>query len=187
MAIKTFTDAVALPASDINTYLANSGWVYVNSGTFATSGFVQVNNVFTSTYTNYKIVFHNLLLTAGTNSAILQLSASGTPAGTNGYYSGSQFWTFAVTPATAPFGDSNSGSWGGLYLDSTVRSSAEWTFYNPAVAVPTQQTYNTIAWTNSVRVGGGVHNVATAYDGFRLTPTTSTISGTWSVYGQRNA
>lgn len=187
MAIKTFTTGEVLTASDTNTYLANSGWVYVNSGTFSASSAVQVNSVFTSTYTNYKLVFHNLLLTAGTNSAIIQLSAGGTPAGGTGYYSGSQYWTFAVTPASAAFGDSASASWGGLYLDSAVRSSAEFTLYNPAVAVATTQTYNTIAWSNSLRMGGGIHNVATAYDGFRITPTSSTLNGTWSVYGQRNA
>ncbi|MCE2674344.1 MAG: hypothetical protein LW635_12245 [Microcystis sp. 53598_E5] len=185
MAVKTFTSEV-LTSADTNTYLANAGWVYVNSGTFSASSAVQVNSVFTSTYTNYKLVLQDLRLTAGTNSVSFQLSVSGTPSST-GYYSGSQYWTFAVTPSSAAFGDSNAASFTGLYVDATVRSSAEFTLYNVQQALATNIIYNTVAFTNTFRNGGGTHNVATAYDGFRIVPASSTISGTWSVYGQRSA
>ena len=186
MAIKTFTTGEVLTASDTNTYLANSGWVFVNSAAFSASSALQVNSVFTSTYTNYKLVLEDLRLTAGTNSVSFQLSASGTPSST-AYYSGSQYWTLATAPASAAFGDTNSASFTALYVDATVRSSAEFTLYNVQQALATNITYNTVAFTNTVRVGGGTHNVATAYDGFRIVPASSTISGTWSVYGQRKA
>jgi hypothetical protein len=187
MAIKTFTTGEVLTASDTNTYLANAGWVYVNSGTFSASSNVQVNSVFTSTYTNYKLVLENLLFDASQTSLSVRLSVGGT-ASVTGYYSGSQYWTFAVTPASAAFGDNNSANWGGMFIDSSVRSSAEYTFYNPAVAVATQMTYNTTAFSNSLRMGGGYHSVTTAYDGFSLLPVSPrTVSGTWSVYGQRKA
>jgi hypothetical protein len=185
MAVKTFTSEV-LTSSDTNAYLANSGWTYVNSGTFSASSALQVNSVFTSTYTNYKLVLQDLRLTAGTNSVSFQLSVSGTPSST-GYYSGSQYWTLATAPASAAFGDTNTASFGGLYVDATVRSSAEFTLYNVQQALATNITYNTVAFTNTFRTGGGTHNVATAYDGFRIVPASSTISGTWSVYGQRKA
>jgi len=187
MAIKTFTTGEVLTASDTNTYLANAGWVYVNSGTFSASSNVQVNSVFTSTYTNYKLVLENLLFDASQTSLSVRLSVGGTPSVT-GYYSASQYWTFAVTPATAPFGDSNSANWGGMFIDSSIRSSAEYTFYNPAVAVATEMIYNTVAFSNGIRSGGGYHSVTTAYDGFSLLPVSPrTVSGTWSVYGQRKA
>lgn len=187
MAIKTFTSGSVLTAADTNTYLTNAGWVYVNSGTFSASSSVVVSNVFTSTYDNYKIVLQNLLFDASNGSLSMRLTVGGT-ASTTGYYSGSQYITFATTPSTATFGDSNSGSFGGMFIDNTTRSSAEWTFYNPAVAVITSQTYNTQANSNSMRLGAGYHSVTTAYDGFNLLPgSPRTVSGTWSVYGQRKA
>jgi hypothetical protein len=187
MAIKTFTTGEVLTASDTNTYLANAGWVYVNSGTFAGSSSVVVSNVFTSAYTNYKIVLQDLLFDSSNGSLSMLLTVGGTPSTTQ-YYSGSQYWTFGASPSSANFGDNNSGSFGGMFIDNTTRSSAEWTFYNPAVAVTTSQTYNTVANNNSLRMGGGYHNVATAYDGFNLLPgSPRTVSGTWSVYGQRKA
>jgi hypothetical protein len=185
MAIKTFTDAVALPASDINTYLTNSAWVYVNSATFTPTTALQVNSVFTSTYTNYKVVFENIVSSTGNPSANLQLTASGTPS-TASYSHGSQYWTFQGTPTSFPFGDLNSSQWSTMLFNTTPASSVEYTMYGPAVALATNMTYAGIMYTNTYRAGGGIHNVATAYDGFRLNAANS-ISGTWSVYGQRKA
>jgi len=50
----------------------------VNSGTFTGQTAVQVNSVFTSTYSNYKLVFENMGTAAGTHGANIQLTASGT-------------------------------------------------------------------------------------------------------------
>jgi hypothetical protein len=57
MAIKTFSDGVSLPASDINSYLTNSGLVYVKQTQFSGSGTAQLTNCFSSTYDSYRIVF----------------------------------------------------------------------------------------------------------------------------------
>ena len=57
MAIKTFTTGEVLTAADTNTYLANSGLVYITSVTSgATASSVTVSNCFSSTYDNYRIV-----------------------------------------------------------------------------------------------------------------------------------
>jgi hypothetical protein len=59
MAIKTFTTGELLSSSDTNTYLANSGLVYVTSATIGTAvSSVAVANAFSATYDNYKIVAH---------------------------------------------------------------------------------------------------------------------------------
>jgi hypothetical protein len=57
MAIKTFTTGEVLTAADTNTYLANSGLVFVKQvtvGSSATS--IPVTSAFSSTYDNYKII-----------------------------------------------------------------------------------------------------------------------------------
>jgi len=59
MAIKTFTTGEVLTAADTNTYLANSGLVYVSTTTFtATSTRVALPlNTFTTTFDSYRILF----------------------------------------------------------------------------------------------------------------------------------
>jgi len=185
MAIKTFTTGEVLTASDTNTYLANAGWVYVNSGTFSGQTALQVSSVFTSTYTNYKVVFENIISATGNPSANLQLTTGGTPSTVN-YSHGSQYWTFQATPTSFPFGDLNAAQWSTMLFNTTPASSVEYTIYGPAVALATNMTYSGVMYTNTFRTGGGIHNVATAYDGFRLN-SANAISGTWSVYGQRKA
>ena len=52
MAIKTYVSSTTLSASDMNTYSANSGLVYITE-VVATSGTtLSVNSCFTSTYSN---------------------------------------------------------------------------------------------------------------------------------------
>ena len=65
MAIKTFTAGSVLTASDTNTFLANSGLVFVKSqtvGTGVTS--VTVTNCFSSTYDNYRVIYDGGTLSA---------------------------------------------------------------------------------------------------------------------------
>ncbi len=58
MAIKTFTDNTSLPASDINTYLTNSGLVYVKQQAVVGSpNSIVVTDAFSATYDNYRITF----------------------------------------------------------------------------------------------------------------------------------
>lgn len=59
MAIKTFTTGEVLTAADTNTYLANSGLVFVKSQTIGSAvGSVTVTGAFSSTYDNYKILIN---------------------------------------------------------------------------------------------------------------------------------
>jgi hypothetical protein len=57
MAIKTFTTGEVLTAADTNTYLANSGLVFVKSQTIGNGvSSVTVSDAFSSTYDNYQIL-----------------------------------------------------------------------------------------------------------------------------------
>ena len=59
MAIKTFTTGEVLTAADTNTYLANSGLVYVTSATVGSGvSSVTISNCFSSTYDNYRIIWN---------------------------------------------------------------------------------------------------------------------------------
>ena len=66
MAIKTFTTGEVLTASDTNTYLANSGLVFISSTTItAGASSVVVSNCFNSSYNRYKIIIETNVNTGG--------------------------------------------------------------------------------------------------------------------------
>ena len=104
MAVKTFTSEV-LSSSDTNTYLANSGLVYVTSATIGSAvSSVTVSSAFSATYDAYKIV-----IAGGTSSAdaslAIKLGASAT-----GYYMAKPYYVYA-TNAAFPVQDNNAASW----------------------------------------------------------------------------
>jgi hypothetical protein len=76
MAIKTFTDNTSLPASDINTFLANSGLVFIKQQTIGNGvASVTVSDAFSATYDNYRILIVGFGASA-TVASRLQLSNS---------------------------------------------------------------------------------------------------------------
>jgi hypothetical protein len=95
MAIKTFTTGELLTASDTNTYLANSGLVFIKQQTIGNAvTSVVVTDAFSATYDAYQFI-----VTGGTASgngvATFRL---GTTATANYYYAGA-YYTFAGVPA----------------------------------------------------------------------------------------
>lgn len=83
MSVKTFT-STTLSSSDVNTYLANSGLVYVTS--VAASGTsVTITNCFSSTYDNYRIVFSDMLNNTAASNLNIQIRTASTTIAT-GYY-----------------------------------------------------------------------------------------------------
>ena len=81
MAVKTFTNE-QLTASDTNTYLANSGLVYITSATVSgTPSSLSVPNCFSSTYDHYRIVFNGITFSASGFSYTVQVGGY-----TSGYY-----------------------------------------------------------------------------------------------------
>lgn len=83
MAIKTFTAGSVLTASDTNTYLANSGLVYIASGTATSGSIIDILGCFTSTYDSYKVVISDLRTTGGVTDVNLQLLVGSTPNASN--------------------------------------------------------------------------------------------------------
>ena len=179
MAVKTFTSEI-LTSSDTNTYLANSGLVYVTSATIGSAvSSVTVSSAFNATYDAYKIV-----IAGGTSSADaglgLKLGASAT-----GYYSSKLLLVYA-TNATFFVCDNNAASWTqASYSIASQGLNMNVDLQNPFLAKYTYMTGNTTAAT----LGGpssGVHQVATSYSAITITPSAGTLTGgTVTVYGYR--
>jgi hypothetical protein len=84
MAIKTFTDLTTLPASDINTYLANAGLVFVKEVSIGASPItsVQVSNAFSAEYQNYLVTISGVFPSTSGNFFTLKWRL----ADTTGFY-----------------------------------------------------------------------------------------------------
>jgi hypothetical protein len=181
MAIKTFTTGEVLTSADTNTYLANSGLVYINQ--FTLSGLTtNLTNIFSSTYDNYRLVVSGII----TGSAIVdkfQMLNGSTPAtGANyNYYR----WT------TSGAAESNTGQTSGFAM-TTGTTAQSWIIevFNPAIATKTNVNasgqYGANADIAYPELICSVHTLATAYDGMSLVATGTTFTaGKVTVYGYR--
>ena len=150
--------------------------------TFSSVSSVSLNNVFSSTYTNYRIELN------GTNASTLlnwhaKMRASGSDSTAN--YNSSEFWVSSA-------GSSGIGSYinnGGFFQINTNDNSnggcPTWfDIFRPFEAAVTNvlgQGYDGSAGKS--KYFGGLHNVSTSYDGITIACNTGTISGIISVYG----
>jgi len=194
MAVKTFTTEV-LTSADTNTYLANSGLVYISQTTFAASSNAVVSNVFSSTYTNYRIVTN---LTQGLTSAAmlrLQFTIAGT-ATASSYLAKVLFYD--TNGATVGFtGQDNQSTVMPLGHIGSVNTSGHQGAFDVFRPYATSGQYKAIKgdsmgladgayFTGSIFAGS--FSNASAHDGFKLSCSNSaTISGTVYVYGYRQA
>lgn len=185
MAVKTFTNE-QLTASDTNTYLANAGLVYVTSATVGTAvSSVTVNNCFSSTYDNYRIIVSGG--TASTNIDLwLTLGSSAT-----GYYGGALYFGYASGSGTpGAIAQNNATQWNYTVNVGTTNTSGIVDLIAPYLAKPTgmMANYSVMNTAGSVVISNGFHNVATSYTGFTLTCSGGNITGQLiTVFGYRKA
>lgn len=180
MAVKTFTDNTALPASDINTFLANAGLVHVKSQTIGSAvSSVTVTNAFNSTYDNYKIVVSAGTPSNASGSLQLKLGSS-----TTAYYSG--LWYAAWASATGTLLTVNNGaSWLYAIASDTNGMGGQIDIFSPNLAKYTRMS----GFYMRDDLGGptwGIHAVGTAYTECTLTVSVGTLTGgTIDIYGYR--
>jgi len=184
MAIKTFTTGEVLTAADTNTYLANSGLVFVKSQTIGSAvSSVTVSDAFSSTYDNYKIILSGGV--GSTTGALLNMTLGSTA---TGYYWGGYAAIWSGTPALQILSGSNTASWSRVAIANTNSINGEIELFCPNLAKRTIYNARYIQNQtdgNAVGSGGYVDN-ATQYTAFTFTPASGTITGgTIAVYGYR--
>jgi len=182
MAIKTFAVGEVLTASDTNTYLANSGLVYVTSTTVGSAvSSVTIQNCFNTSFDAYKCVLSNVDGSSGTSALVLQLVDSGGTAATTNYSQTGIYLTYASTTVNGY----NATVWD-MGLSATNYGGA-FDLFNPFLSVSTY--YNVISADDTyLRVYGGKHTTASSYTGIKLAPNVGTMTGgTVTVYGYRKA
>ena len=184
MAIKTFTTGEVLTASDTNTYLANSGLVYVKEQTVGSAvASVTVTDAFSATYDNYRIIY-----TGGNSSTDndlkLTLGASAT-----GYYSGFVYVQYSLGTVSAT-SNNNATSWASIGAQATTGNSVDVELFGPNQAIRTGMTSRYFG-IRTTSVGGsqsGFHNATTQHTAFTITCSSGNITGgIVYVYGFRKA
>ena len=166
--------------SQINTA---GGLVKVTDQSFSAASAVNVNNCFTTTYDNYRVIFS--WNSASSSQDILRLRASGTDATTNYYASG--IASLVTSNAVEYFPRSNNATSVTVSLGTTSQKFISLDLYNPAKSENTLFAGTHVYATGAVGyVIGGAHLTASAYDGFSLIAGTGNMTGTVRVYGYRN-
>ena len=179
MAIKTFTTGEVLTAADTNTYLANSGLVFVKSQTIGTSvSSVTVSSAFSADYDNYLILMAGNSSTADDNGRMTLGAAS------SGYY-GNLLYATPSAPGTFNGASDNNGAYFGYIWRSYAGGNANIYVGSPFLTRPTTVSGN---WITTAANGNytGVLTGTTSYTSFTLTCAAGALTGgTISVYGYR--
>ena len=169
---------------------ASDGLVFIGRTTVAASSTVNINNVFTSTYTNYQIVTD---LTTSANTAIqmrLRVSAADN---TTSNYNIAYAYQQVVTAQSTGFIVSQGQSLFNLHGATGRAANMNMTIFNPQAADSTTMAFNNNDADSAangwyVFNGGAAFTAATSFDGFSLlTGGVATFTGTIDIYGWAKA
>ncbi len=188
MAIKTFSVGEVLTASDTNTYLANSGLVYITSTTFSAVASVQINSCITTTYDGVRIVYSGVGTTTGNDFLLFRWVDGTTPVTTAAYYHG---------VAYVPTGGAWANSWAGsqtswkVGVTGNVFTQCIIDVFNGSSST-NKKTFNSNYFSSADGdalwgINGGLYNASTQFEGIQLLAGSGTITGTITVYGYRKA
>lgn len=164
---------------------ATPGMVHINTTTISGANATVISNIFSSTYSSYRIVVSNLTVNSGTAACILRLAASGT-ADTDSNYS--QTVTAVYTDGTSSSsGLTSQGYWLLSDLNDARKQFVEIDLDGPNLAQATTGIYRMVMG-NSISYGfwqgALINSESTQYGGLQLAGATgANISCTVTVYG----
>jgi hypothetical protein len=159
---------------------APQGLTHINTTTFSAVGSLNIDDLFSADYNNYRIFIS--AITSGSQSLRLFLRASGTTDTTNystQVLSADSTAVNAVRYSNNPF----------VMLTDTVRESdTALDLVRPFLTNRTSYIANSFNSVGQSVVAFlyGQHNVASSYDGITLSPTGGTMTGSIIIYGYSN-
>ena len=164
-----------------------SGLVCVKAETaFTAVSSVTLDSIFTSTYTNYQIVWR--LTASGNIDMSFKLRVGAVTSSTG--YNFQRIYGDGTTTAGDRSASQTSFLMGGANGAFFSQFTAQ--LFSPFVAEPTNLTIDSGtsngAYTSPyLQIIRGNHSVATAHDGFIFAPSSGTITGVYTVYGYAKA
>ena len=162
-----------------------SGITLISTTTFSNVASQLVSSCFTSTYTNYRIVFNSVYNNSGTNENFRMQGLTGTVTPITASNYNSSFYVF-YTAGEGVDNFASNASWtvGKLSDQSSEGMGGSVDIYAPNVG---NKTYGNLSYSTLGPVQGGVgalsYNAATAMTGIKLFCATGNITGTVSIYG----
>jgi hypothetical protein len=181
MAVKTFT-STTLSASDTNTYLANSGLVYITQATIGSGvAIVNITNCFSSSFDNYRV-------TIRTNSAtgaapILMQFGTGTATTTN-------YKSFLTTPFvswTSGAGATVTSTTGSIItFGHTTNLTGVSDVFGPNLAVNTTS-FGSYATDTNGGTTAGIQTDNTQFTSLHIATSATITGGIVTVQGYRKA
>jgi hypothetical protein len=152
--------------------------------TFTGASSVAIDGCFTSTYTDYKGVL-NISTSTATANHTLAYRTGGVTNNTANYFYGATAIVFGSATVQGSQQASATSIAEGSRADSGAPSFTTYNFGAPqAVSKTNSQAFTTD--TSVTRQVGTLFNATTQFDGFILTPTSGTITGTIRIYGYNN-
>jgi hypothetical protein len=150
--------------------------------TFTGASSVSLNNVFSATYQNYKII-GNLSGSTG-NTGDFRLRVSDADNSTSNYVR----QTINADSTTLTAATQTSTSWTQFFIYGTTNVSIfEAIITNPFATERTAYFSRSTQEGTSLKIQGGTHNVSSSFTGFTLLAQSgNTISGTVRIYGFNN-
>ena len=191
--VKDGATAIATLGQDIDTAMNTAlgtnkaGMVLLNTTSFSAVASQSINDVFSATYSNYKI-----LVKAACSSATqlsLRMRVGGADLTSSSYMYGGAFVIF--NGSTTPTGENTGGTSAGFnILDVDGNPGyARIEMFDPFATEQTGVIYDQVFNSGGSRNQGyweafsGLTTVTTSYTGFTLLPAAGNITGTVSVYG----
>jgi hypothetical protein len=156
----------------------SSGLNLVTSASFTASAAVAIDNCFTSTYKNYRIIF---TVTSGASAMQrMRLRASSADNTTANYYS--QFGYFGPANAYGVFSTS-AGGYFYMYDGHVDGGHIIIDVLDPQIAQRTRISALSYQDNNYGVAGSGQFATTAQFDGIDFYPASSTLTGTYAVYG----
>jgi len=192
-AIRTLGSSVDTTLYTINNGSNKVGLHLLNATTLTNVSSVTVDNVFTSTYLNYRVLFEfngstnaNRTITFAFRAGGSTISAANYQTCTDGAYTG------GGTSKTAYFYSDNAKTYFNI-IDNSYYSANKCSF-NVDVITPQTASFSNVSGTflgaaaaNHIQGNfSGTYTANTAMDGFILNSTSGNMTGTLKIYGYRN-
>lgn len=156
----------------------------VASGSFSAAANVDVTGVFSASYTNYRAILHHKA-SANDVAVSIRMMVGATPDATANAYTAA--FSGVSSGGTAQAIITTDSSWASITLsddDGTARSCTIIDFLCPfSTARDTTVFVSTYSGARAQRSGGGSFVGTTSFDGFRVFPTSGTLTGVYVVYG----
>jgi hypothetical protein len=163
--------------------VSTQGLTLLNTTSFSGVSSQSINDVFSATYTSYKVLIRLSAASALTN-VFLRYRVSGADNSTGNYFYMANYDNY--TSGTTPFTAASATQFNLYQRNTSVQSSNDLTFNNPFVSEKKTIIGTAFSENNSVGFGGGwagFFNATTSFTGFSLIGESGTLTGNLAVYG----